>query len=180
MVFQAYDFSCYNDSDHHVNSYKTSATRATTLTTTTTADITITSTLTTTTTTGITTPATTTTTASTSRPITTTPQPSTSRAIASTFPQPIVSTAMGTVPTTATQTTSTFSQPIVSTGMTKTATTTATQITCPKCALNKQGQSSCCPRGGSWFKKCGHVGDPNFAHTWLDGIEACKPTLTGD
>ena len=47
-------------------------------------------------------------------------------------------------------------------------------ITCPKCAVNNRGRTSCCFRSASWFQKCGDVGDPNFAHTWFDGIQACK------
>ena len=47
---------------------------------------------------------------------------------------------------------------------------------CPKCGTATSGQSSCCGRGGSWFKKCGDSGDDNFAHTWFEGTTACKPT----
>ena len=57
-----------------------------------------------------------------------------------------------------------------------TTTTTPTPITCPKCGHNTtSGQSSCCFRNGTWFEKCGDVGDPNFEHTWFEGIQACKP-----
>ena len=46
---------------------------------------------------------------------------------------------------------------------------------CSKCGIVKQsGKLSCCARGGAWFKKCGDVGDSNFDHTWVDGIQACK------
>ena len=45
---------------------------------------------------------------------------------------------------------------------------------CPKCGTRKSGQSSCCGRGGSWFEKCGDSGDDSFAHTWFEGITACK------
>ena len=45
---------------------------------------------------------------------------------------------------------------------------------CSKCSTNKNGKSSCCARGGSWFQKCGNAGDD---HTWAEGVEACKCTL---
>ena len=38
----------------------------------------------------------------------------------------------------------------------------------------KYGKSSCCGRGGSWFGKCGSVGDANLGYTWYEGIRACK------
>ena len=42
---------------------------------------------------------------------------------------------------------------------------------CSKCGKNKEtGQVSCCFRGGSWFNKCGDMGD----HTWSEGVDACK------
>lgn len=33
---------------------------------------------------------------------------------------------------------------------------------------------SCCARGGAWFKKCGDPGDPDYDHTWFEGIQACS------
>ena len=33
---------------------------------------------------------------------------------------------------------------------------------------------SCCGRGGSWFKKCGSVGNTRLQHTWYEGIQSCK------
>ena len=46
---------------------------------------------------------------------------------------------------------------------------------CPKCAtIKKSGKLSCCARGGTWFKKCGAVGDTNFDNTWVEGINACN------
>ena len=46
---------------------------------------------------------------------------------------------------------------------------------CPKCGTaKKSGKRSCCTRGGAWFKKCGDPGDTNFAHTWFEGVQACK------
>ena len=46
---------------------------------------------------------------------------------------------------------------------------------CPKCGTTrKSGKRSCCARGGAWFKRCGNVGDSNFDHTWVEGMQACK------
>ena len=45
---------------------------------------------------------------------------------------------------------------------------------CAKCAINKAEKSSCCARGGAWFKNCGDGGDTKFDHTWSEGIQACK------
>ena len=46
---------------------------------------------------------------------------------------------------------------------------------CPKCgSMKKSGERSCCARGGSWFQECGDAGDPRFAHTWTEGMQACK------
>ena len=45
---------------------------------------------------------------------------------------------------------------------------------CPKCAKMKFSDGrSCCAAGGAWFKECGDIGDPNFEHTWSDGVLAC-------
>ena len=50
---------------------------------------------------------------------------------------------------------------------------------CPKCGnANKSGKRSCCARGGTWFKRCGDVGDTNFNHTWTEGILSCQSKLT--
>ena len=54
---------------------------------------------------------------------------------------------------------------------------------CPKCGtIKKSGKLSCCGRGGTWFRKCGAVGDTNFDNTWVEGINACdsfaNPYLT--
>ena len=50
---------------------------------------------------------------------------------------------------------------------------------CSKCGRSKKsGQLSCCTRGGTWFKKCGDIGDPKFAHTWSEGIQACTETAS--
>ena len=46
---------------------------------------------------------------------------------------------------------------------------------CPKCgSMKKSGTLSCCARGGAWFNRCGDLGDSNFDHTWIEGIQACK------
>ena len=47
--------------------------------------------------------------------------------------------------------------------------------TCHKCGtIAKSGKSSCCGRGGSWFKNCGGAGNAKVEHTWHEGILACK------
>ena len=46
---------------------------------------------------------------------------------------------------------------------------------CPKCVPDKD-VFTCCGMGGSWFLKCGTPGDPNFEHTWDDGVKACPIT----
>ena len=46
---------------------------------------------------------------------------------------------------------------------------------CPQCGTNKKnGKRSCCASGGSWFNKCGDVGDSTFEHTWGEGLQACN------
>ena len=46
---------------------------------------------------------------------------------------------------------------------------------CPKCGTSKKSsKSSCCARGGAWYKKCGDASDITFNHTWPEGIYACK------
>jgi len=61
-----------------------------------------------------------------------------------------------------------------------TASPVATAVTsgCPKCGTNKNGKRSCCSRGGSWFGKCGDLGDSNFDHTWFEGLQSCKDKTT--
>ena len=44
---------------------------------------------------------------------------------------------------------------------------------CLKCVTNRAGRSSCCARGGAWFKNCGDGGDTQFDHTWAEGLQAC-------
>ena len=49
-------------------------------------------------------------------------------------------------------------------------------LACPKCGLNQFQKRTCCGSGGTWFGKCGDNGDPNFDHTWTEGIQACATT----
>ena len=54
-------------------------------------------------------------------------------------------------------------------------TTTTSRPVCPKCGtIGKSGKSSCCGRGGSWFRNCGSAGNRKFRHTWSEGILTCK------
>ena len=54
-------------------------------------------------------------------------------------------------------------------------TTMITVSVCPRCgSIGKSDKSSCCGRGGSWFRNCGSVGNANLQHTWYEGIQACK------
>ena len=58
---------------------------------------------------------------------------------------------------------------------TKTSASALSMTACPKCgSVKKSGKLSCCARGGAWFKNCGDYGDPNFHHTWVEGVQACK------
>ena len=50
---------------------------------------------------------------------------------------------------------------------------------CPKCATNNAGKLTCCSRRGGWFKNCGDPGDPNFDHSWEEGLKACNGTRMG-
>ena len=53
-------------------------------------------------------------------------------------------------------------------------TTTTISSVCPRCGtIGKSGKSSCCGRGGSWFRNCGSVGNTKLRHTWYEGIQAC-------
>ena len=46
---------------------------------------------------------------------------------------------------------------------------------CSVCGIiKKSGKLSCCGRGGSWFEKCGSVGNGNLGHAWYEGIRACR------
>ena len=40
--------------------------------------------------------------------------------------------------------------------------------------IAKSVRSSCCGRGGSWFRNCGSAGNSNLEHKWVEGIQACK------
>merc|ERR1712113_1138023 len=53
--------------------------------------------------------------------------------------------------------------------------TTRISSACSKCGtIKKSGKTSCCGRGGSWFRNCGGGGNSNLDHTWFEGIRACK------
>ena len=57
----------------------------------------------------------------------------------------------------------------------RTVTTTAIDLACPKCGtIKKSGKTSCCGRGGSWFKNCGRTVNKRLQYTWYEGIQACK------
>ena len=46
---------------------------------------------------------------------------------------------------------------------------------CPKCGtIGKSGKSSCCGRGGSWYRNCGNAGNEKAGHTWYEGVQACN------
>ena len=61
-----------------------------------------------------------------------------------------------------------------------TSTPPASEV-CPKCGtMQPHGKVSCCGVGGTWFNKCGRIDDPNFEHTYADGLTACKGTLVAD
>ena len=49
---------------------------------------------------------------------------------------------------------------------------------CPKCGVKKSGTLSCCARGGAWFNNCGDEESVNADHTWTDGIQACKGSVS--
>ena len=54
-------------------------------------------------------------------------------------------------------------------------TTTLISSACSECGIiKKSGKVSCCASGGSWVEDCGGAGDPNFNHTWLEGVQACQ------
>ena len=54
-------------------------------------------------------------------------------------------------------------------------TTPTISATCSKCGtIKKSGKTSCCGRGGSWFRNCGSGGNSNLGYTWSEGIRACK------
>ena len=51
-------------------------------------------------------------------------------------------------------------------------TATAISPVCRRCGtIEKSGKSSCCGRGGSWFRNCGSA---KLDHTWYEGIQVCK------
>ena len=57
--------------------------------------------------------------------------------------------------------------------------TPSISIGCVKCGvIKKSGKRSCCARGGDWFKNCGHAGDTQFNHTWIEGVRACDGVVS--
>ena len=53
--------------------------------------------------------------------------------------------------------------------------TTTSRSVCPTCGtIERSGKSSCCGRGGSWFRNCGSAGNTKLRQTWYEGILACK------
>ena len=44
------------------------------------------------------------------------------------------------------------------------------------CVPSKYGLTCC--KGGSWQGKCGPIGDPNFEHSWAEGLRVCAPPAT--
>jgi len=44
----------------------------------------------------------------------------------------------------------------------------------------KSGKISCCHHGGSWHKNCGNADDPNFDHTWTEGLRACLDVIQAE
>merc|ERR1719174_1643012 len=55
------------------------------------------------------------------------------------------------------------------------STTTTVRPVCRKCGtIAKSRKSSCCGRGGSWFRNCGSAGNAKLLHTWYEGILICK------
>ena len=54
-------------------------------------------------------------------------------------------------------------------------TTASARPVCRQCgSIGKSGKSSCCGRGGSWFRNCGSTGNAKLRHTWYEGIQVCK------
>ena len=48
-------------------------------------------------------------------------------------------------------------------------------VACPKCAVSLNSRKpSCCAPGGAWFRNCGENDDPEFDHTWFEGVQACE------
>ena len=52
---------------------------------------------------------------------------------------------------------------------------TTSASACPRCGtIVKSGTSSCCGRGGAWFKTCGRASNTKHQRTWYEGIQACE------
>jgi len=55
--------------------------------------------------------------------------------------------------------------------------TSAKNKACSKCGkFTKSGRVSCCAPGGAWYQKCGGAANSKFDYSWIEGVEACKPT----
>ena len=53
--------------------------------------------------------------------------------------------------------------------------TTTISSACLKCGIiKKSGKTSCCGRGGSWFRTCGGAGFAKHRRTWYEGIQTYK------
>ena len=59
----------------------------------------------------------------------------------------------------------------------------ASTSVCSNCGtIKKLGVRSCCAIGGDWHNNCGHnggPGEPEYDHTWSEGIEACERKSKG-
>jgi len=56
---------------------------------------------------------------------------------------------------------------------------TSANKACSKCGkFAKSGKVSCCAPGGAWYQKCGGAANKKFDYSWIEGVEACKPTAT--
>ena len=58
---------------------------------------------------------------------------------------------------------------------TSTPVATTKRSVCSKCGISKNsGKANCCAPGGDWFADCSIDVNPNFGHTFKEGIQACK------
>lgn len=70
----------------------------------------------------------------------------------------------------------------VSTTRVTTSSTSTSDPPCTRCGDRTLSgfvalRLSCCLPGGSWYGKCGDPGDTRYAHTWDEGVQACKSKL---
>ena len=109
--------------------------------------------------------------------------PTTTAAVTPTTTPVVTTTTTPMVTTTTTPVVTTTSAAVSTPAATVTTATTASSdvAPCPKCGINgKTGKTSCCHRGGSWHKKCGNAGDPNFDHTWTEGLSVCLSAIQAE